>query len=329
MTAIEPTTEVTGRRIHAAGAAEVLAAARSVVLLCHVQPDADTVGAALGLGLVLLRAGARVQVSFSAADRLPESLSELPGCGLVVPPAELRRDADLVVTVDTPSPNRLGELAELIVGRDVLVIDHHRSNTLYGTVNFVEHQADSTTMLVADILDSWGREIDLDVARWLYAGLSIDTGSFRWASAPAMRLAARLVDIGVDNASMSRLLHDTHPFGWLPMLSRVLSTAVLIPESVGAAGLVYVVVGHDDWVAHRSEEVESIVDIVRTTSEAEVAAVFKEVQPLKWSVSLRAKTFDLTPVATGLGGGGHVLAAGYSASGPIDVVVAELVAALG
>jgi phosphoesterase RecJ-like protein len=113
------------------------------------------------------------------------------------------------------------------------------------------------------------------------------------------------------------------------MLSRVLSTAVLTPQAAGGAGLVRVIVGHDDWAAHRSEEVESIVDIVRTTSEAEVAAVFKEVQPQKWSVSLRAKTFDLTPVATGFGGGGHVLAAGYSADGPIDVVVAELVSALG
>ena len=330
MTAIEPTTEVSaGRRVEAVGAADALSAARSVLLLCHVQPDADTVGAALALGLVLAGGGVDVQVSFSAADRLPESLSDLPGCELVVSAAELRPDVDLVVTVDTPSPGRLGELAELLIGRDVLVIDHHRSNTLYGSANFIDYQADSTTMLVAELLDAWGRPIDLDVARWLYAGLSIDTGSFRWASAPAMRLAARLVDIGVDNASMSRLLHDTHPFGWLPMLARVLATAVLIPDAVGGAGLVYVVVGHDDWVAHRSEEVESIVDIVRTTSEAEVAAVFKEVRPEQWSVSLRAKTFDLTPVATGFGGGGHVLAAGYSATGPVDGVVGHLVTALG
>lgn len=329
MTAIEPTTDRAGERVDAAGAVRMLEAAGSVIILCHVQPDADTIGAALGLGLVLVRGGVRVQVSFTAADTLPESLRGLPGCDLLVAPSRLHRDADLVVTVDASSPNRLGELARLTIGRKVLVIDHHKSNTLFGTANYVSPQCDSTTMLIAELLDTWDREIDADVARCLYAGLSIDTGSFRWASAPALRLAARLVDAGVDNAEMSRLLHDTHRFGRLSLLSRVLATAVLVPEAVAGAGLVYVVVGHADWASHRSEEVESIIDLVRTTQEAEVAAVLKEVRPQQWSVSLRAKTYDLTPVATGFGGGGHALAAGYSAAGPVDEVVAGLAAALG
>ncbi len=82
-------------------------------------------------------------------------------------------------------------------------------------------------------------------------------------------------------------------------------------------------------MTNRSEEVESIVDIVRTTHEAEVAAVFKEIEPQHWSVSMRAKDYDLAQAAMGFGGGGHRLAAGYSAVGPIDEVVAELAAALG
>ena len=328
---MDSTTEVARAvlRVDARGAAEALTGVGSVVILCHVQPDADTVGAGLALGLALARQGTDVQVSFSASDTLPESLRRLPGCELLVAPAELRRDADLVVTVDVSSVNRLGELAELITGPEVLVIDHHKSNTLFGTLNFVDPLADSTTLLVADLLDAWGREITLDVACCLYAGLSIDTGSFRWASPRALRLAARLVEIGVDNASMSRLLHDTHPYGWLQLLSRVLSTAKLIPSAVAGGGLVYAVVNHADWAAHRSEEVESIVDIVRTTAEAEVAAVFKETAPGRWSVSLRAKSFDLTPVSTGFGGGGHTLAAGYSTTGPIEDVVTALTAALG
>lgn len=332
MTTIEATTTEmagVGERVDAAGAAEMLAAARSIVVLCHVQPDADTVGAALGLGLALVRGGADVRVGFSAADTLPESLHGLPGCELLVAPAELRGGHDLVVTVDVPSVNRLGELADLADGPAVLVIDHHKSNTMYGTANFVDAQADSTTMLIAEILDTLGKDIDADIARCLYAGLSIDTGSFRWASPAALRLAARLVDAGVDNAALSRELHDTHPFGWLPLLSRVLGTARLVPGTAGGAGLVYVVVDHPDWAEHRSEEIECIVDIVRTTHEAEVAAVFKEVAPQRWSVSLRTKVFDVSLLAVGFGGGGHALAAGYSTTGPVQDVVAALVAALG
>jgi len=331
VTAIDLTTEITrvGRRVDAKGAAEVLAAARSVSVICHVHPDADSVGAGLALALILEREGIHVRVSFATPSTLPESLATLPGGHLLVKPADMRRDADLVVTVDAPSLNRLGPLAELTeCGRDVLVIDHHKSNTLFGNVNFVDAKADSTTMLVAELLDAWGKPIDQDVACCLYAGLTIDTGSFRWATPRALRLAARLVELGVDNAAISRELLDTHPFVWLPLLSRVLSTAELLPAAAGGAGLVYVMVGHDDWMENRSEEIESIVDIVRTTSEAEVAAVFKEIEPQHWSVSMRAKTYDLAKVATGFGGGGHKLAAGYSTAGPIVDVVAELTVAL-
>lgn len=332
MTTIDTTTEITRlhRRVDAHGAAAVLAAARSVSVICHVHPDADSVGAGLALALILERAGTAVQVSFATPSTLPESLQMLPGGHLMVAPGDMRPDADLVVTVDAPSVNRLGGLAALTDGdREVLVIDHHKSNTLFGTANYVDPKADSTTMLVADLLDAWGKPIDCDVASCLYAGLTIDTGSFRWATPRALRLAARLVELGVDNAAISRELFDTHPFVWLPLLSRVLSTARLVPEATGGDGLVYVVVSHADWMTSRSEEIESIVDIVRTAHEAEVAAVFKEIEPQHWSVSMRAKSYDLTPVASGFGGGGHRLAAGYSTAGSIDDVVAELTAALG
>ncbi len=89
-------------------------------------------------------------------------------------------------------------------------------------------------------------------------------------------------------------------------------------------GLVYAVVSHDEWVNARPEEVESIVDIVRTTQQAEVAAVFKEIGPAQWSVSMRSKSLDISVVAGAFGGGGHRLAAGYSASGTADEVVAAL-----
>ena len=327
MTAIE-TTDTT--RVDARGAAEALSAARTVAIICHVHPDADSVGAGLALALVLDRDGVDVQVSFASPDTLPESLRTLPGCGLLVARADLRRDADLVVTVDAPSLKRLGALADVAgQGQAVLVVDHHKSNELFGSLNFVDAEADSTTVLVAEILDAWGKSIDREVATCLYAGLTTDTGSFRWASPRALRLAARLVEAGADNATISRELLDTHPFAYLPMLSRVLTTARLLPDAVGGRGLVYVVVGHEDWTASRAEEVESVVDIVRTIQQAEVAAVFKETEPQQWSVSMRAKSFDLASVAMGFAGGGHQLAAGYSTSGPIDEVVAALLRAVG
>jgi bifunctional oligoribonuclease and PAP phosphatase NrnA len=333
VTAIDPKTELAGdlRRVDASGAADLLSAAVTVGVICHVHPDADTIGAGLALATVLDKCGKQVEVSFAAPATLPESLRSLPGCRLLVTPEAMRRDVDLVVTVDVPSVNRLGGLSDLAVpGQEVLVIDHHASNCMFGTANFVDLSADSTTMMIAELLDAWGKPIDIDVAHCIYAGLTTDTGSFRWASARALRLAARLVDIGVDNAAISRNLMDTHPFMWLPLLSRVLGSAQLLPDAAGGRGLVYAVVDNQEWVRARPEEVESIVDIVRTTQQAEVAAVFKEVAPQEWSVSMRAKAdVDLAAVASEFGGGGHRLAAGYSTTGSIAAAVASLRAALG
>lgn len=331
MTAIDKATDApaTGDHVDARGAADLLAAANSVSVVCHVFPDADTLGSGLALALVLDNTGKSVEVSFAAPADLPESLQSLPGAHLLVEPDVMRRDADLVVTVDIPSVNRLGALRELAnPDREVLVIDHHASNQLFGTANFVDPSADSTTMLVAELLDAWGKPIDLGVAHCLYAGLTTDTGSFRWASARAHRLAARLVELGVDNASISRALLDTHPFAWLPMLSRVLSSAQLVADAADGRGLVYAVVGHQEWQNARPEEVESIVDIVRTTQQAEVAAVFKEIEPGHWSVSMRSKSYDLASLASTFGGGGHLLAAGYSATGSAHDVVQTLREAL-
>lgn len=331
MTSTDSTAEPlgAGRRVDVCAAAALVAAARSVTILCHVYPDSDTIGAGLALGMALARVGTDVRISFSAPGTLPESLMALPGCELLVAPTEIRRDADLVVTVDVPSMSRLGNLAAVVETADnVLVIDHHKSNTMFGTVNFIDPDADAATVLIAELLDAWGQPIDVDIARCLYAGMMIDTSSFRWASARTLRLAARLVELGVDNAALSRLLLDSHPFAWLPLLAGVLSTAQLVPEAAGGRGLVYVIVDHDAWVVNRAEEVESIVDIVRTIHEAEVAAVFKEIQPGHWSVSMRSRTFDLAKTATDFGGGGHACAAGYPALGPIDEIAGDLIAAL-
>jgi phosphoesterase RecJ-like protein len=333
VTTVNQKTESTAeaRRVDAVGAAGLLSAAATIGVVCHVYPDADTIGAGLGLALVLDQCGKDVQVSFAAPATLPESLQSLPGGRLMVDPEGMRRDVDLVVTVDIPSINRLGGLSDMANGgQQLLVIDHHASNQLFGTANFVDPSADSTTMLVAELLDAWDKPIDTEVAHCLYAGLTTDTGSFRWASARAHRLAARLVELGVDNAAISRSLLDTHPFAWLTLLSRVLGSAQLLPDAVDGRGLVYAVVGNQEWITARPEDVESIVDIVRTTQQAEVAAVFKELEPQRWSVSMRAKAaVDLAAVASTFGGGGHKLAAGYSTTGSVDDVVARLRAALG
>jgi phosphoesterase RecJ-like protein len=100
------------------------------------------------------------------------------------------------------------------------------------------------------------------------------------------------------------------------MLARVLGRAVLEPEAAGGHGLVHTAVTLADRDGLRPEEVESVVDILRATVEAEVALVLKEMAPGEWTASLRAKSaVDVRIAAVALGGGGHRLAAGFAATG--------------
>lgn len=312
-------------------AISLLETARTVTVLCHVQPDADTIGSGLALGIVLQRRGIAVDVAFASPVDLPESMNELPGRELLVAAEDVRVGADLVVSVDAGSRGRLGALSDRIDAADAsLVIDHHRSNTRFGTLNVVDDAAESTTAVIARLLDAWGVEIDADIAHCLFAGLVTDTGSFRWVRPGSHRLAERLLATGIDGAAIARKLLDTHPFGWLPMLGSVLGAARLVGDAVGGLGLVYAAIMRSDSEGLRSEEIESVIDIVRTTSEAEVAAVLKQQTADEWTVSLRSKTVvDVSIVAATLGGGGHRNAAGFTAHGTKDDVVAALIDALG
>jgi phosphoesterase RecJ-like protein len=311
-------------------ATALLREATDVTLLAHVNPDADALGSALALGLALHRGGATVRVSFGEPDTTPESLRDLDTAGLMVPPSAVPAAPELLVALDAGSAARLGSLAGRVrTARRVLVVDHHASNTRFGTHHLVDDTAEATVVLVLRLLDELGAELDLDIARCLYAGLVTDTRCFRLASPETHLLAARLVALGVRPEAEARVLLDTHPFGWLGMLSSVLRRARLEPEAARGLGLVHTTVRLDDAAQLRTEEVESVVDLVRTVSEAEVAAVLKEVGPDRWSASLRAKQhLDVGAAATLLGGGGHRLASGFTAVGTADEVLDALRIAL-
>lgn len=295
-------------------AAGLLAAARSVVLVAHVHPDADALGSALALGLGLARRGTVVQVSFAEPDAVPESLRHLPGLPLVVPPEDVSDGADLFVSLDVGSRERLGSLVRVMDGCPLsLVIDHHASNARFGRFNLIDIAAEATAVLVARLLDRLGIPIDRDIAENLYAGLATDTGHFRHADAEVHRLAARLIDTGVRPMDVLHPITDSHPFGWLGMLSRVLDRAGLDRDAAGGGGLVWTIIDDEVRDGLRQEELDSVIDILRTAQEAEVAMVIKQTGVDAWQVSLRSRSsVDVAAAAEALGGGGHVRSAGFT-----------------
>jgi phosphoesterase RecJ-like protein len=317
-----------------ARAAVLLAGATDVTLLGHVRPDADALGSALALARVLKQRGATVRVSFAYPATVPETLRGLDVEGLLVRPDELPETEPLLVALDTPTLGRLGHLgarvaADKAAGGEVLVVDHHTSNQFYGTHHVVDTTAEATAVLVLKLIDALGAELDEPTARCLYAGLVTDTSGFRRATPSTHRIAARLLAAGVDPDRVVREVVDDHPFAWLPMLASVLAGARLEPGSAQGLGLAHAVVTADVAAAVRAEEVEAVIDVVRSTRDAEVAAVLKESEPDEggqvWQVSLRAVgKIDVSQAAGALGGGGHRLAAGCTVHGTAEHVLTLL-----
>ncbi|WP_374727382.1 DHH family phosphoesterase [Haloactinomyces albus] len=311
-------------------AADLLARADDVTLLAHVNPDADALGSALALGMALRHRGATVRVSFGTPAEPPFSLRELDAEGIVVPADEVPATPPTLVVLDTGSLQRVGALADRVeatvaAGGDVVVIDHHVANTRFGTHHVIDESAEATVVIVLRLLDLLGVEMDLPIAHCLYAGLVTDTRSFRRAGTATHRMAMRLLEAGVDPETTTRQLMDTHPFGWLGMLSEVLSEARLEPESARGLGLVHATVRLAHSEGLRGEELDSVIDVVRTTAEADVAAVLKETAPDRWSVSLRSDgRIDVGWAASACGGGGHHLASGFTTEGSAEDLLAAL-----
>ena len=313
-----------------ARAAALLVNASDVTLLAHVNPDADSLGSALALGIALRRRGAAVRVSFATPERMPETLVPLDVLGLVVAPAQVPAAPELLVACDAADPSRLGSLADRLgtAGASIM-IDHHVTNPGFGDVQVLDPAAEATVVLAHDVLVAMGVPLDAAVARCLYAGLVTDTSGFRRARASAHRLAAELVTAGVDPEALVRPLMDTHPYTWLAALGRILQSAVLEQGAARGLGLVHARVPLEDTTRFRTEEVDSVVDILRTAAEAEVAAVLKQVGTRRWVTSLRADgRVDVAAAAGLLGGGGHRAAAGFTADGSADEVLDSLRGAL-
>ena len=315
-------------------AAAILADAHDVTVLGHVNPDADAFGSAVGLGAVLRDLGADVRVSFGEPADVPESLLHLDEFGLFVTAADVPAVPEVLVVLDSSSPDRLGPLVDRLervpaAGGHVIVIDHHVSNTHFGTLNVVDDRAEATASLVLRLIDELGAPLTEPAARGLYAGLLTDTSSFRRATPSTHLAAARLLEAGVDASAVSRPLLDTHPFEWLRMLASVLGRTELEPAAARGLGLVHTSVTSEDAAGLRAEDVDSVINVIRGSREAEVAAVLKEAGPDRWTGSLRAiGRLDVSAAARALGGGGHRLAAGFTTDGPLPDVLARLRAEL-
>ena len=316
-------------------AIDVLRAARTATLVCHVAPDGDALGSMLALARVLRAGGCDVTCTWGdEAWRVPASYAWLPDIDCVVPPTQTPADPDVVVVLDTASRDRLGVLGPLADrARRLVVIDHHAHNSGLGGVQLVDATAAATAVLVEQLARRLTPRLDAQTATLLYVGLVTDTGSFQHpVTTPAVHgVAARLLADGAQPADITRRLWGTRSYAFNTVLGAALTRLQLEAESAAGRGLVWTWTTNDDLAEAglAIDEIEPIIDVVRTTAEADVAAVFKQDADSSFRVSTRSRgRTDVGAACAALGGGGHKVAAGFTSYDDVTVTAQRLRAAL-
>jgi phosphoesterase RecJ-like protein len=296
------------------------------LLTAHEGPDGDALGSLLGMHQLLTQLG-KDSVMFLGAKEFPLPIEYrfLPLEEVFhEPPADM---ADrTVVFLDCGNIDRMPVDFLTAGGNDIINIDHHHDNTRFGDFNLVDIGASCTAEIVYDLAVGFGATITKEMASALYVGLITDTGKFMYenTSAHTHRIAADLIEAGVDIDDTYRRLYEHVPIEKLRLVARALEgiqmhcDGRLVISSITAAD--YTATGAGE------EMTEGVIDHLRSIDGTKVAAVVRDLGNrgrAARKVSLRSSEgdVDVSAIARKNGGGGHKRAAGFST----DLELGELV----
>ena len=290
-----------------------------VAVLMHANPDGDTVSSSAALCLALSALGK--DAGYICADKIPERLEFIMEG--VKPIGELEGAA--VISVDVASRKQMGALADTV--SPILMIDHHEVGEPFAD-NLIVGGMSSCAEVIYEILLELekisGFKISLEIATALYAGISSDTGSFRYSctSPDTMRRAAALIEMGVDFSAVNHKLFFTKS-----------------PEEIKAEGIVasrlktafggevaYAEITLADAAATGGmESFECAVDIARSLRGVNIAFVVKEKAKGVYKISLRSTGADVAFISKKFGGGGHTRAAGCTVEAECAEAVSRMI----
>jgi phosphoesterase RecJ-like protein len=312
---------------------EQLRVARHVLAVSHENPDADTVGATLGVVRIMEALGGTADPV--CTDPVPPLYDFLAGVERFRLDPDPAAEYDLLVVSDCGTLDRVGDVrlrhAALFERLPRVVIDHHASNEALAPTDWIEPDAAATCEMVALLALRLGVPLESDggdLAAALMAGIVMDTATFAHPNATPRTLAvsAALVAAGAPLSDISRRLYRSKPTPQLRLFGRVLERL----DSVDGGLVIYSTLLDADLAATGTQppQSEGIIDLLAQSDEAEVAILFKEAGPAT-RISVRTKPggVDATVLTGVFGGGGHARAAGATVPLPVeparDAVLAE------
>jgi phosphoesterase RecJ-like protein len=314
-----PTTDLTA-------VAEAIRANDRFLLVTHENPDGDALGSILGAKLALDRIG-KESVMYLGGDTSP------PAEYGFLPLDDLRRELPpdgserVLLALDCANAKRMGAAAELLDRVPLSInVDHHHDNTRFATLDHVVADASSTGEIVRDLLRELDVPLEPEIAEALYVALVTDTGRFQYTNTTpkALRLAAELVEAGVDVHRVFQGIYESVEFAKLKLLARALDRAQLYDG--GRLVISYLLRSDFHELGVGEEYAEGIIDYLRAVEGAVLAATIREPPDppgAQRRISLRASSdeLDVSAIARQRGGGGHRQAAGFSSPESIEEIV--------
>ncbi len=308
-----------------------LRAADKLLLTTHENPDGDALGSLLAMHWILQQLG-KDSLMFMSPDEFPlpwEYRAWTFDKSLVgAPPADVNERT--IVFLDCGNIDRMPVDFLQAEGLHILNIDHHHDNTRFGTVNLVSPAASSTAEMVWRIAKELDVEITPPIADALYTGLVTDTGRFMYENATptAHRMAAELIEAGVEPHQVYRRLYENLPFRRVQLLQRALASVERFDD--GTITIAHLVKEDYEQTGAFDTDSEGVVDHVRAVEGTAVAVLVRELlsedRDGMRKVSLRATDgrVDVSRIARSFGGGGHPQAAGFSTALPYPELVERL-----
>lgn len=304
--------------------------AERFLLTTHENPDGDALGSLLAMHWMLEQLG-KDSVMYMSPDEFPLSYEyrHLSFEGLLgAPPDDV--DDRTVIFLDCGNIDRMPVDFLQREGVHILNVDHHHDNTLFGTVNLVVAEASCTAEIVFDLATELGAEITPRIAGALYVGLVTDTGRFMYENTTpaAHRMAAHLIEAGVDTHRVYRQLYEDLPFRRLELLTRALQGVARYDE--GSITMAMLTRCDYEQTGALETDSEGVVDHLRAVEGTKVAVLARELladdRRGRRKVSLRATdgNVDVSLIARNLGGGGHRQAAGFTTGLAPDELVSSL-----
>ncbi|MDD2955136.1 MAG: bifunctional oligoribonuclease/PAP phosphatase NrnA [Oscillospiraceae bacterium] len=303
-------------------AGELLFSRDDILILCHQNPDGDTLGSGFALLYALLGAGKRARLECS--DPIPKNFAYLQREeeGLSFEPA-------FVVAVDIADLQLLGKGLEAYRERVDLCLDHHPSNTYYARETCLDAGAGATAEVALQLIREVGRPVTPLIANCIYTGLATDTGCFRYSnvSPRTLRMAADMLEAGADAAQINRVMFETKSQSRIAIEKDVLNTVEYYFE--GRCALIYITREMLETTGADEGELDGVSALPRQIEGVEVGVTLRE-KDGGYKVSLRTTEYiDASLLCKKLGGGGHARAAGCFLQGSLRECIEEITRAVG